>query len=184
MQASDADEGSNAVIDFSLAVGMAESQLFSLQPSNSTVALQLLQTLDRETSDFYSLRLQATDRGSPSLVGEVTINITVLVRNNHMLETYARKLNFDPQDINDEVPVFAEDQYELNVTEDTEIGTALLTVIASDADIEENAAVSYSTLSSVVTVDPSSGEVILAAMLDHELSNTLEIEVSRSKRDE
>ena len=69
----------NAEVDFSLAVGIREREIFSLEATDSTVALRLLQTLDRETADFYSLRLQATDRGSPSLVGETTINITVLV---------------------------------------------------------------------------------------------------------
>ena len=79
-QAVDEDEGSNALFDFSLAVGARESEIFSLEASGSTVELRLLRALDRETDDSYSLRLQATDRGSPSLVGETIINITVLVR--------------------------------------------------------------------------------------------------------
>lgn len=63
-----------------------ESQVFSLQSSNSSVALQLLRRLDRETTDFFSLRLLATDRGSPALIGETTINITVLVRQKTLLQ--------------------------------------------------------------------------------------------------
>ena len=58
----------------------AESEIFSLQASNSTVMLLLQRSLDRETTDFFSLRLLATDRGSPALVGEARINITVQVR--------------------------------------------------------------------------------------------------------
>ena len=86
LQATDADEGLNAQLDFSLAVGVPESEIFSLEAADSsTVQLRLTQTLDRETTDFYSLRLQATDRGSPSLVGETTVNITVMVRVGHTL---------------------------------------------------------------------------------------------------
>ena len=68
------------MIEYSLAVGTRESELFILDVVNSTVNLRLLQSLDRETTDFYSLRLQANDGGSPSLVGETLINITILVR--------------------------------------------------------------------------------------------------------
>lgn len=75
------------------------------------------------------------------------------------------------------------DPYELHVTEEEEVGTALLNVTASDADIEENAAVSYSTLSPVVTVEASTGEVVLRTMLDHETNSRLEIEVSRRQND-
>lgn len=73
--------------------------------------------------------------------------------------------------------MFTGDPYELDVTEETEVGTALLNVTAIDTDIEENAAVSYSTLSPLVTVDPSTGEVVLATMLDYEMDTRLEIEV-------
>ena len=61
-------------------MGTAERAIFSLQSSGSAVALRLQRALDREMTDVYSLRLQAMDRGSPALVGEATINITVLVR--------------------------------------------------------------------------------------------------------
>lgn len=79
--------------------------------------------------------------------------------------------------------MFTRDPYEVNVTEETEVGTALLNVTAIDADIEENAAVSYSTLSPIVTVDASTGEVELATMLDYEMDTRLEIEVREREHD-
>ena len=83
-----------------------------------------------------------------------------------------------PQDVNDQVPMFSEDVYEVNVTEDTAVGASLLTVTASDADIEENAAVLYSVGSgSVVTVDGDSGDVELVTMLDYEMNSRLQIKV-------
>ena len=96
-KATDADVGSNAAIDFSLAVGTAESEIFAVQSTASTVALILLQPLDREITDSYSLVLQATDRGSPSLVGETTINITVLVRlDTHSIHLENRGVRLNP----------------------------------------------------------------------------------------
>ena len=79
--------------------------------------------------------------------------------------------------------MFTKAPYELNVTEETEVGTALLNVTAIDGDIEENAAFSYSTLSPVVTVDPNTGEVVLATMLDYEMDTILEIEVREREHD-
>ena len=60
-------------------MGTAEREIFSLESTGSTVALKLQRPLDRELMDSYSLRLQATDRGTPPLVGETIVNITVLV---------------------------------------------------------------------------------------------------------
>ena len=74
--------------------------------------------------------------------------------------------------------MFSEDPYELNVTEDSEVDSVLLTVAATDADIGENAALSFSVdASSVVTVEAGTGEMVLATMLDYETNTRLEVEV-------
>ena len=88
-----------------------------------------------------------------------------------------RLCNVTSQDVNDERPVFSEARYEVNVTEGTEGGTSLLSVSASDDDIGENADLMYSVEGGVVSVSGESGEVQLVMVLDHEESNTLEIQV-------
>ena len=70
--------GSNAEIDFSLEEGMAR-QHFSLTSLGLRVELHLALALDREFIDSYSFRIFATDRGSPTLVGETSIFINVAV---------------------------------------------------------------------------------------------------------
>ena len=75
----------------------------------------------------------------------------------------------------------------MNVTEDTEVGTELVTVTASDGDIEENAVLMYSVKlggsgGSVVSVDGETGEVELGEMLDYETNSRLDIQV-RQRRD-
>ena len=87
------------------------------------------------------------------------------------------------QDVNDQRPVFAEERYEVNVTEVTEVGVALLNVSASDGDIGENARLTYSVAAGgVVSVGGVSGEVELVRGLDHEDTSRWEIEVRGRER--
>lgn len=74
----DSDIGSNSEVDFSLEPTV--QGLFTLQRTGPySVQLLLNHDLDRETRDSYVFRVFATDRGSPSLVGETSIDINVLV---------------------------------------------------------------------------------------------------------
>lgn len=78
-QVTDVDIGTNAEVDLSLEAGQIQ-QLFSLVLSDpSTVQLHLAQQLDREMQEFYSFRIFARDRGSPSLIGQTEVFITVVV---------------------------------------------------------------------------------------------------------
>ena len=73
--------------------------------------------------------------------------------------------------------MFSVTRYEVNVTEDTETGTSLLGVSATDLDIGENAELTFSVTGGVVSVGGESGEVELVRGLDHEEASTREIEV-------
>ncbi len=74
----DVDTGSNAELDFSLEAGLAQ-MYFSLDREGSVAQLHLTRPLDRELFDSYSFRIFATDRGSPPLIGETAVFITVMV---------------------------------------------------------------------------------------------------------
>lgn len=56
-------------------------------------------------------------------------------------------------DVNDNAPMFAEDEISITVTEGEELGQNLLSVSATDADDGLNARISYS-------LDPDDGELI------------------------
>ena len=86
------------------------------------------------------------------------------------------------QDVNDHSPVFSEARYEVEVSEDAAVGTALLTVSASDGDIGDNGRLQYSTAGQLVLVGGQTGNVSLQVVLDYETSGSVEIEVRRGRR--
>ncbi len=78
LQVSDADNGANGQVSFSLSAGT--QGLFSLNIVQAFVAelsLDLSHTLDRETRSSYNFRIFATDRGFPALIGQTDITIVV-----------------------------------------------------------------------------------------------------------
>uniref|UniRef100_A0A7M5X211 Cadherin domain-containing protein n=2 Tax=Clytia hemisphaerica TaxID=252671 RepID=A0A7M5X211_9CNID len=73
--------------------------------------------LDYESVRDYTLEIRATDTGTPQLSADqnAIINIKVTA-------------------VNDNRPVFGQNYYRVTVAEDTEIGTSVLNVVASDGD--------------------------------------------------
>lgn len=82
--------------------------------------------LDREAQARYLLQITATDRGSP-VTYQGTCNISIAV-----------------EDQNDSNPRFEQSKYMATVAEDVAVGTPILTVKATDADIGTNAKIVYS----------------------------------------
>lgn len=80
--------------------------------------------LDRENVSSYQLTIEAIDGGSPPLVGQLVVDITV-------------------QDLNDNKPVFKQDRYEGEVKENAIIGTPILQVEAHDPDADQNGQITY-----------------------------------------
>lgn len=93
--ASDADEGTNGQIRFSIASGSGHSDF---RIDSVTGAISVAKVLDRETRSSYSLVVQASDRGSSPRVDHATVNIVLL-------------------DINDCASVFELSPYTINVQE-------------------------------------------------------------------
>lgn len=78
--------------------------------------LQVLEHLDREEQDEYRFKMHAVDGGGRYC--EADIHITV-------------------EDFNDNIPQFSTDAYTFTVFENTEIGTYVAKLLASDADTGE-----------------------------------------------
>ena len=99
-------------------------------------------SLDREDISFYTLVIQASDKGTPPLTETVSVNITIL-------------------DINDNSPVFTKLAFTVSVLESLPIGSRFLNVTASDADLGENALLTFSIMSgnigNVMGIEPSNG---------------------------
>ena len=119
LRAHDADLGVNAQFKFTLA---STERTFALD--DVTGVLTVNTALDRETRDKYVLLVTVTDQGFPALTTD--LNLTVFV-----------------VDSNDHDPVFAEQLYRLEVSEDRPIGSSLLAMLARDDDVGTNAELRY-----------------------------------------
>ncbi|XP_018320915.1 protein dachsous [Agrilus planipennis] len=126
--------------------------------------LQINGFLDRETTPYYSLVIEALDGGSPPLRGEMTVNITI-------------------QDVNDNQPVFNQTRYFASVQENATVGTSVLQVFATDSDIGENGQVEYSInrrqsdKDNIFRIDASTGVISVNKPLDYEVKEMHEIVV-------
>ena len=86
--------------------------------------------------------------------------------------------------MNDNAPVFDRRQYAVNVSEAAPVGTALLTLSASDADTAVNARLSYRAEPhpaapddvKLFHVDAERGLVLVRAALDRELADRLRLQ--------
>uniref|UniRef100_A0A673FQV7 Cadherin domain-containing protein n=1 Tax=Sinocyclocheilus rhinocerous TaxID=307959 RepID=A0A673FQV7_9TELE len=108
--ASDADEGTNGQIRFSIAGGNANSDF---RIDSVTGVISVAKLLDRETRSVYSLLVQAADRGSSPRVDHATVNIVLL-------------------DVNDCVPVFELSPYSVSILENLKVAQYSLRVKATD----------------------------------------------------
>jgi protocadherin Fat 4 len=118
-------------------------------------------TLNRERRDSYDLKIRATDHGDPTpLHTDATLTITVL-------------------DDNDFDPVFDPDRYSASVEEAAGIGTPVIALLATDADIESNAALVYSISESVgvFAVNRTTGVIYVSGELDFEEDEVYTFEV-------
>ncbi|NXR16060.1 PCDGA protein, partial [Semnornis frantzii] len=164
-EAHDSDVGSNSVLSYA----MSGDELFSLAVQagpggDRRPELVLAKALDREETAFHELVLRARDGGEPSRTGTVRIRVVVL-------------------DANDNSPVFSQSEYTVRVAEDVPVGSALVTVTATDSDEGMNGHVKYifNKISERALehfqLDPETGEIFLKDKLDFEEISSHEFEV-------
>ncbi|XP_064243565.1 protocadherin alpha-2-like isoform X5 [Passer domesticus] len=155
--ATDADIGANAQLSYTL----SPSEHFSLdlqktEVDGESLFLVLRKPLDRETIPVHRLVLTASDGGRPSLTGTMELVISVL-------------------DVNDNAPQFNQSVYKVAVPENTEYGTLVIKVNATDLDEGSNRNISYSLEilfpqdgKDIFGIDRKSGEIRLKKELDFE----------------
>ncbi|XP_045063971.1 protocadherin gamma-A10-like [Coregonus clupeaformis] len=101
---------------------------FKLVPSiKNYYSLVTTGELDRELVSDYNITITATDEGSPPLSSYKTIQLSVA-------------------DINDNPPVFMEQSYSAQMTENNKSGSSVCSVTARDPDWRQNGTVIYSLL--------------------------------------
>ncbi|XP_077596970.1 protocadherin 2 alpha 39 [Stigmatopora nigra] len=150
----DRDSGANKQVTLEIPAGLP----FQIKSFRNYYTLVTSAFLDRETTDAYNVTLSATDGGIPPLSSRKTIQV-------------------DVADVNDNPPRFEQTSYTVYVTENNGPGASLCTVKAQDADIKENARITYTVLNdnnhgipvaSYVSVKADSGEAYALRAFDYE----------------
>ncbi|GLV44458.1 starry night [Carabus blaptoides fortunei] len=164
LKATDQDVGKNAEVEYSLhsvhggGMSSEESDSHAFRVDSRTGVITTRNLLDRETTEVYTIIVQATDQASPQSTRRSS-SATVVV---HVL------------DDNDNYPQFTERTYTVNVNEDanwTE-NPVIAHVKATDADQGNNAAIRYAIIGgntqSQFSIDSLTGDVSLVKPLDYE----------------
>ena len=121
MAATDEDHGSDGIIVYTIIGGNSEER-FQIDPNSGVIELR--KNLDRETTDMYSLVVQATDLGAPDLSSTAVVNVTIL-------------------DVNDNAPLCSQASYVIEVAENLTVNNAIVSLQCSDADQGQSAVILY-----------------------------------------
>ncbi|XP_062393396.1 protocadherin alpha-2-like [Sardina pilchardus] len=133
----DRDAGKNGVVHCAI----ADSSPFKLDSSyNDYLSLVVDGPLDRESTPQYNITITATDEGTPPLSssGIFTVHIS---------------------DVNDNAPKFQEPIMNVHLKENSVVGSKIVQVTAHDADVKENADVTYTLVDAKNNVNPLSNYI-------------------------
>ena len=136
--------------------------LFNVSSSNRVGVIRIAQSLDRETSEFYNLRLIASD-GIFTVRSQLFVAVT---------------------DVNDNAPVFSQDQFIVSLSENYPTHSVFITLNATDSDLGDNAVVTFTLLSSPssanLSLSSTTGQVMFLVSPDREVSERLEFYLKAS----
>lgn len=138
---------------------------FGMTSQDNVVYLVLVdRPLDREITPFYNFTIIAADSGVPPLHASRSFTLFV-------------------DDINDNAPKFTEETYHASIDEIAPIGSQIHQVTATDADVGENARITYAimntplTHSNWFTIDPRTGLITTRGQIDCETNSQPQIKV-------
>ncbi|XP_072290343.1 protocadherin alpha-3-like [Eucyclogobius newberryi] len=169
LSAFDADVGKNNIKTYTINTN-AYFTLTVHRGERVSAELVLQKSLDREKQHLIKLTLTAVDGGTPPKSGTSELIVNVL-------------------DINDNIPIFTKTLYKTKLTENSPIGTTVITVSATDADAEVNKEVSYSLSTKdqdhvleVFQIDTELGTITIKGIIDFELNPAFEIRVQATDK--
>uniref|UniRef100_A0A8C4YJ20 Cadherin domain-containing protein n=1 Tax=Gopherus evgoodei TaxID=1825980 RepID=A0A8C4YJ20_9SAUR len=160
----DQDSGDNGIV---FSHFQDELPFKIISSSNNYYRLLTDSTLDRERTPEYNITITATDKGSPPLSTQKTILLQI-------------------SDINDNAPAFEKPSYTAYVPENNPSGASIFSVEASDRDLDQNARVTYSILSSslqevplssYISINSQTGAIYAQRSFDYEQFREFEMQV-------
>ena len=123
--------------------------------------------VDREKQDSHTLTITASDSGDPKQSSSVQLLITVT-------------------DVNDNAPLFNTSSLQGAVLENSPAGTSVMRVMATDADVGENAQLMFNFTSKVYAdlfaIDSTSGEITALKSLDREKQDLYKLKISVDRK--
>ncbi|KAI4895787.1 hypothetical protein NFI96_030857, partial [Prochilodus magdalenae] len=161
---SDRDDGKNGKVDCKI----SGASPFKLQPSyKNSYSLVVNEALDREQVSQYNITVIAHDEGSPALssTGVIVVHVS---------------------DVNDNAPLFPAPVINISVKENSPVGGLLATLTAKDADMGENAQVSYSLIdgnggrvpvSTLMNINSLTGELYSLQSFNYEETKQIQFQV-------
>ncbi|XP_072914505.1 protocadherin-11 X-linked isoform X3 [Hemitrygon akajei] len=154
----DPDVGVNGIQHYELLKGQNVFGLDIIETPEGDKWPQLIvqQNLDREQKDTYVMKIKVEDGGVPPRSSTAILQITVT-------------------DVNDNRPVFKESEIEVHIPENAPVGTSVIQLHATDADLGPNAIVRFFFSNQVsalarrlFTIDSTSGLITVRQPLDRE----------------
>ncbi|XP_056373102.1 protocadherin gamma-B2-like isoform X37 [Hyla sarda] len=119
---------------------------FQLLPSSSNYyKLVTAVSMDQEKNSVYNLIIKCTDKGSPPLSTNKTIQLTI-------------------SDVNDNAPVYEKANYVVYIMENNQPGTSIHNIVASDLDRGENGKILYSIVNSNIDNIPVTSYISINSM--------------------
>uniref|UniRef100_A0A672YM22 Protocadherin alpha-13-like n=1 Tax=Sphaeramia orbicularis TaxID=375764 RepID=A0A672YM22_9TELE len=141
---------------------------FELKPSykENTYSIVTKGLLDREKVSFYEITIKATDCGEPPLSTLKTLNIQI-------------------SDVNDNSPRFQQSPLEFYLLENNVAGQSILSVSATDDDLDNNAVISYhiardasqNDIMSFLNINSDNGHITALKSFDFETLKTFQFQV-------
>ncbi|KAK4302799.1 hypothetical protein Pmani_025146 [Petrolisthes manimaculis] len=161
ISASDIDSGVNSLVRYSILDGN-QDHCFTIDEDSGIVTL--MKKLDREKVGHYQLRVGARDLGTPSNTAMAQLEVTVV-------------------DVNDNPPIFTQDNYTVVVQENRLLGSSLMRLLATDADADPNGApftwelITQTTDTSTFTLAQDGSLRLATTKLDHRVQDKYTVHV-------
>ena len=159
VQATDADVGSNAFVQYTISQGNLNS-VFELDPVSGVLSIANSQLLDYELFPSYLLSITAVDAGSPPLSNVTIVEVSL-------------------SDINDNRPTFSVSVFTASISESAPLGSLVLAVSASDADSGTNGAIEFALEGTLqFNINSTTGSITTSVALDREVQSSFSFQVT------
>ncbi|XP_045347198.1 protocadherin beta-16-like isoform X2 [Leopardus geoffroyi] len=161
----DLDVGSNNVQNYKISPN-SHFRVLTRKLSDGRIYPELVleEELDREEEPEIVLTLTALDGGSPPRYGTAQVRIEVV-------------------DSNDNAPEFEQPIYKVQIPENSQVGSLVVTVSARDLDSGEHGKIAYTLfqpsedISKTLEVNPVTGEIQLRKQVDFETVQSYEVDI-------